>query len=133
MMEIFTWSLVVSAVAASCGWDAAPAISLENGYDLTSRAARKEAWGVIHEEAPDLIVLAFPCDPWSIMQNLNLGKEGFAVWLSTQKEAHRPLLRFVRRVVLHQRRRGKRFLIENPRTSRAWDGRLREIKSPLLT
>ena len=66
------------------------------------------------------MVLAFPCEDWSVRQNLNSKKPGFKDELERRRQISRPMLRFVEKVCRRQRAMKKHYIVENPMTSRAW-------------
>ena len=69
----------------------------------------------LEKENPFLVVIAFPCDPWSSLSNFkNLDQKEWE-----QSEALKHLL-FIKKVCMSQLRRGRHFLIENPLASQAW-------------
>ena len=119
ILEIFTWSCLLSRFAYGLGWEYLEPLTLP-GWDLKSPKVEKEAWDYLHRVNPDFIAVAWPCTEWTIMQNANQ-----KIW--TQKQAllarrveARKLLRFTRRVTLWQARSGRAILGENPLLSLAW-------------
>ena len=123
VLEIFTWSCMLSMVAVSRGnWEAFEPISLESGWNLESPQCQERAMEHLQEVSPDLLMLAWPCSPWSILQNANQRTPTQRRQLRIRRlRARRTLLAFTRRAMLWQRRRGKAVAAENPATSRAWD------------
>ena len=71
----------------------------------------------LEDEAPELIVLAFPCRLWSALQNLRRGDPSILAGL---REKEMVLLEFVDKVCRKQMKTGRMFLLENPLTSMAW-------------
>ena len=63
---------------------------------------------------PDLLVLAWPCGPWSPLQSLGMKTPLQRVKLQEKQEDNRMLLRFVRDATMAQRKRGGAILDENP-------------------
>lgn len=121
VLEIFTWSCMLSRVAHTRGWMALEPVTLEAGWDLRVPAVQERAMQYIYEVQPDLVVLAWPCSPWSQMQNINQRTETQRVALRRKRmQSRRTFLAFTRRVVLHQRSTGRAVLGENPFTSKAW-------------
>ena len=119
-MEIFSWTLVLSREAASQGWQVAPSISLETGYDLYTKSGRMRAWKQFITEKPDAVAVAWPCDPWTAMNNYQANRPDFQEKLKIRQEQSRGALRFVKRVADYQRRHGALFFGENPLTSAAF-------------
>ena len=120
LIEIFTWSCMVTRVAFSRGWETYEPITLPN-WDLRLESTQNEAMRYLEEINPDAIVVAWPCSPWSPLQQLNMRTpQQRRALRKKQLESRRTLLAFTRRVVLWQRRRGKAVLGENPHPSKAW-------------
>ena len=72
VLEIFTWSCMLSMVAVTRGvWDAYEPVTLESGWNLEYRGVQDRAMDYLREVDPDLLVVAWPCSPWSVMQNAN--------------------------------------------------------------
>ena len=90
------------------------------GWDLRDPQTREEAHNYIDSQAPDLLVLAWPCSPWSTLQNLNCRTPEAVRRLAQKRNEHRPMLEFVGEAVRRQRARGGAVLGENPRLSKAW-------------
>ena len=59
-----------------CDWQALTPLSIEQGYNLLTQEGRDRAEKVLRIEKPDLIVGEWMCDPFSQMQNSNIGKGG---------------------------------------------------------
>ena len=64
LMEICTATERVTQEANSRGWKGLPAISIETGFDLTTRKGIESAWEHLYRFKPDVLVIAWPCDPW---------------------------------------------------------------------
>ena len=120
ILEIFTWSCMVSLTAARMGWEFLEPITLESGWDLTCRETQDRAMNYLKEVSPDLLVVAWPGSPWSPLQQLNVKTETQRRALRAKRRANKPLLAFARRAVLWQRSRGGAVLGENPERSKAW-------------
>ena len=73
------------------------------GFDVMTSRGRRMVMEIIREQAPDVILMAPVCGPWSNMQNI--------------REKRRRYLPMVARYQLKHRRY---FIIENPQTSRIW-------------
>ena len=89
VLEICTWTGNLSAEAAKRGWDVISPVTLETGYDLTTRTGRRMAMDVLEKEKPDLVVFAWPCTVWSALQNINNKTSEYAEKL--QERRKRPL------------------------------------------
>ncbi len=60
ILEIFTWSIALSTIACSIGWDVMEPVDLMSGWDLTKAGVRKKAYEYVQREKPDLVVVALP-------------------------------------------------------------------------
>ncbi len=66
--ELWTWNEQALAEAdPDSRWSKGSAISLKTGFDLRSPEDQTAAWNTLKKEAPDLVVMAFPCSPWSTL------------------------------------------------------------------
>ena len=121
ILEVFTWSCMMSRVGHTRGWLALEPITIEADWDLRIPATQERAMQYIYEAQPDFIVLAWPCGPWSQMQNINQKTDVQRRALRQKRaESRRTFLAFTRRVALYQRSVGRALMGENPLTSRAW-------------
>ena len=66
---------------------------MRTGFDVMTSKGRHMVMEIIKEQAPDVILMAPVCGPWSNMQNI-------------QQD--------------HQLKHGRYFIIENPQTSKMW-------------
>eukprot|EP00959_Pyramimonas_sp_CCMP1952_P038827 812766-Pyramimonas_sp.AAC.1 len=73
----------------------------------------------IETKKPKLVLMAFPCSPWSNLTSLPEGPGGLAK-VQERQDRDRPFLRFVRDEAKVAKGYGGAWLIENPRWSRAW-------------
>ena len=119
ILEIFTWSCLLSRFAYGLGWEYLEPLTLP-GWDLKSPKVEKEAWDYLHRVNPDFIAVAWPCTEWTIMQNANQKTWTQKQVLLARRVEARKLLRFTRRVTLWQARSGRAILGENPLLSLAW-------------
>jgi len=126
LMEIFTFTAMATAVASERGWQTCNPVSLETGYDLLTHDGRTAAWRHIERENPDALVVAWPCDPWSSIQNLNRQRPDTWLRILHRRTQHRALTKFAARCEKRQRDNHKLFLGENPLGSAAW--KLPEMK-----
>ncbi len=72
MVEIFTWMCMLTQCAYQRGWDTYEPVTLKSGWDLTNKQVQDEAFRYLERIDPDFIMIAWPCAPWSIMQNANM-------------------------------------------------------------
>ena len=68
---------------------------------------------IIREQAPDVILMAPVCGPWSNMQNIQQDQQ--RVW-----EKRKRYLPMVASIARYQLKHGRYFIIENPQTSKIW-------------
>ena len=73
LLEIFAGMAPVSAAAGRRAgrWEVRQPLELVYGDDLRDPALRSCVLDELREHRPDLVALAPPCGPWSLMQNLN--------------------------------------------------------------
>ena len=119
ILELFTWSCLLSQYAFSMGWEYLEPITLP-GWDIMDAGCRREAMKYLERSQPDFIMIAWPCGPWSALQNINQRTPTQRAALRYKRMQSRVLLRFARDVALWQRHRGKAVLGENPLRSGAW-------------
>ncbi len=62
----------------------------------------------------DFVPMAWPCTPWTRMQNLKQQRPHQIRAIKLQQEEHRTLLTFVERVAHRMYLRGKAYVGENP-------------------
>ena len=77
IIEICSLTLAMSSAAINspgCNWKALTPLSIEQGYDLLTQDGRDRAEKVLRIEKPALTVGEWMCDPFSQVQNLNIGK-----------------------------------------------------------
>lgn len=120
VLEIFSWTMMISSIAAGMNWDVLEPIDYVSGWDLYQKADRTRALNYLDREAPDLVVLAWPCTCWSIMQNSHIRRPGYMDELQRRRQRDMVFLQFTLNVVNRQLARGKHVLLENPLSSRAW-------------
>ena len=122
ILELFTWSCMLSMTATERGcWEAWEPISLESGWDVSTMAGQDKAMRYIQEVEPDLLMIAWPCGPWSPLQNISVRTEAQKLTLRRKRlQARRTVLSFTRRAALWQRHRGALVFGENPAGSKAW-------------
>ena len=120
VLEIFTWTCMISMCAVQRGnWEMLEPVTLPN-WNLLEPDDRAEALAYLHRADPDLLVIAWPCTYWSILQELGRKTGEQLQQLAEKREEHRALLDFVKEAAIDQRKRGGALLGENPLTSRAW-------------
>ena len=110
---------MLSMVAMARGWDVWQPASLETGFDLSTRDGQGKCWTYLEEIQPDAVAFAFPCDPWTQMQNVNQRTEKQRDDLQKRRIKHRNITRFVREVAKWQHERGAIFYTEQPATAQS--------------
>ena len=114
ILEVFTWTCLLSRLADSWGWEFCEPITIPN-WDLRQQSDIKAALDYVDRCDPDLLVIAWPCTRWSPMQNMNIKTEAQRQALAAgQLNERKTFLSFTRRAVL------KPVLGENPHPSKAW-------------
>ena len=119
ILEVFTWSCMLSLTAVARGWEMLEPVSLPL-WNLLEKKDREEAHKIIDEACPDLLAVAWPCNYWSPLQNLNYKTEEEKEILGMLRQEERVLLDFVKEVVWKQRARGGTILGKNPLLLKAW-------------
>ena len=113
LIEIFTWTCMLTTLACQEGWSTYEPITLDSGWNLEYKADREKAFAYLEEIDPDVIMIAWPCGPWSVMQNANMRTDlQRRALYQRRSKARRTLLTFVKKVTLWQRRRGRIVLGE---------------------
>ena len=131
LMEICTSTMRMTTYGAERGWNSCPPITIESGFDLTTSEGISSAWDHLCRHTPDVICIAFPCDPWSTWQRINKTWPDRKARIEATRRAHRRLIRFIVDVIAWQVARGGHFLLENPECSDAW--KLPELRAILNT
>eukprot|EP00435_Cladocopium_sp_Y103_P046990 s1741_g13.t1 len=110
----------IAAEAKKQGLSAGGSYDLQTGYDLLDRGDVQRMWRELEEDDPELVVNTPPCTAFSPLQEWNLPRMDFdkAVVLIGEGMEH---LETASDVALWQHQRGKVFLFEHPRPSKAWD------------
>ena len=120
ILEVFTWTCLLSRFAHSIGWQMLEPITIPN-WNLSKPSDIRAALEYIDRENPDLLMIAWPCKKWSGMQNMNMRTEVQIECLeATRLQERKTFLSFTRQAVLKQRARNKAVLGENPLRSKAW-------------
>jgi len=101
-------------------WTAAQPVSIETGFDLATIEGQTKAWQAYEEESPDLVVIAFPCSPWSSMQNMQMNTQAGKQKVQQKQAEARVLVDFAAALAKRQGEKGKVYVLENPVASKAW-------------
>ena len=89
-------------------------VGIRTAFDVMTSKARRMAMEIIREQAPDVILMAPVCGPWSNTQNIQQDQQ--RVW----EKRKRYMVEFVASVARYQLKHGRYFIIENPQTSKIW-------------
>ena len=113
--EVYTNSQRVLREAQRRGHNVGPPMSLESGWNFLEAKDRKRALEWVREHEPFMLVLAFPCNFWTQLLELNPPKD---------PEGHFQrgliLLRFALELAEEQIKHGRHYMLENPAGSKAW-------------
>ena len=71
---------------------------------------------IIREQAPDVILMAPVCGPWSSMQNIKQDQQK----VGEKRRRYLPMDEFVASIARYQLLHRRYFISENPQTSRIW-------------
>ena len=113
VLEIFAGSARFSQCCALTGLKV---VDIRTGFDVMTFKGRHMVMEIIKEQAPDVILMAPVCGPWSNMQNIQQNQQ--RVW--EKRKRHLPMVEFVASIARYQLKHGRYFIIENPQTSKIW-------------
>ena len=119
-MEICTWTMLITTLAIAAGWIGWQPVTIESTFDLTTSKGVLTAKKDVEKANPDVIVFAWPCSPWSQMQNLNNNVPGHKDKIKNQRALCLRPRDFAEWCERRQSANGKLFLGENPLRSAAW-------------
>ena len=114
--EVFTDTEPVLQQARLRGHRALEPLSLRSGWDFRVAAHRTMALDTLRRSRPYMVIIAFPCGPWSPLQQLTAEP---ALLHKKRKEA-RVLVDFAADVARLQLSQHVHFVMENPDPSLAW-------------
>jgi transposase InsO family protein len=125
--EVYTDTEPIAVEARRRGLRASNSLTLGTGWNFLEASDRARAIKWIKFNKPYLVVLAFPCNPWSVLLNLNANVD-----VQRLRDEALVLVEFAIEVALLQLNAGRHFLLENPLTSAAWklDVMLRFLQDP---
>ena len=118
VVEVCTWTCMISAVAASLAWEVWEPITLPK-HDLLTTRGREAARKALGAADLDFIALAPPCTEWSQMQSVNQRTPMQVRSLRRRRKLPRDLLAFFDEVAQWQHERGRHgdrtaWVIESP-------------------
>ena len=118
IMEIYSPPRV-NQQAEKFGFQPAGSLDLTNGWDFTKANHRKRALDLIRDLCPILVILSPPCATFSQLRNLSNYKR--APQQVRAEEAEGLLhLEFAVQIANIQRRAGRGFLFEHPKSATSW-------------
>ena len=113
------------------GWTNSQPLDALDGFDLLSSKGQRLLWRTLHEHRPYLVIIAFDCRIWSLLNNLcsATGHSSFLEFL--RSTVGKQTLKLVVSICKHQHKQFRYYLIENPAGSQAWP--YESILAQLLT
>lgn len=113
--EVFTDTEPIARAVRRRGLHAGDSLTLSSGWDFRKALDRSRALDLIRQRRPYVVMLAFPCGPWSPLQFLNP-----ALDLPEKRAEGLVLIKFAIQVARLQVAGGRHFLMENPRPCLEW-------------
>ena len=113
--EVYTDTEPIAAEARRRGLRTSKSLTFATGWDFRDAEHRAQAISWIKRTKPYAVILAFPCNPWSVLLNLNA-----KVDVQRLRDEALVLVEFAIEVALLQLAGNRHFLMENPLTSAAW-------------
>ena len=122
LMEVFSGRGRLTSSAHAYGLNALQPIDAVEGIDLMTFEGQSLALHALREFKPLLLVTAWPCTHWSIM-NENCNYRDRMQELEELRETERPMLKFTTDLCNEQIDGERLYLGENPARSRLWEER----------
>ena len=116
--EVFTDTEPIARATRRRGLNAGDSLTLGTGWNFLLPEHQEQALKLIERTKPYLVVLAFPCGPWSSLQFLNPNVDPLK--LEQMQAEALELVRFAIRVAELQLKGDRHYLMENPKGSMAW-------------
>ena len=91
-------------------------VDIRTGFDVMTFKGRHMVMEIIKEQAPDVILMAPVCGPWSNMQNIQQDQQK----VGEKRRRYLPMVEFVASIARYQLKHERYFIIENPQTSKIW-------------
>ena len=120
VLEIFAGSAEVSLQFARRGWNTLEPCDLIYGSDLRDPEERQRIKGIVQEQRPRLVIVAFPCRFWTRLTATNFRTTQAKRRLQRLRQQEQPFLDFCEEVFQEQWKRGDDALGENPLGSDAF-------------
>ena len=118
VQELYTIAELVKLATGKRGHRTGDSLSIETGWDFFSPERRATPLQKIKEEKPYMVILAFPCAPWSGAQASSEARG--CLRLLRDRLEHTVLVKFAVGVAKLQLASGRHFIIENPASARSW-------------
>ena len=118
IMEVYSPPRV-NQQAKKYGFQAAGSLDLTTGWDFTKASHRKKALALIRELCPVLVILSPPCTTFSQLRNLSNYKRSPQQVEAEEAEGLQHL-EFAVQIAHLQRRAGRGFLFEHPKSATSW-------------
>jgi hypothetical protein len=115
-LKSFAGSAHASYACSQAGLVVGPAIDLNTGYDLLTKAGQDQVWKILVDQKPRMVFVAPPCSAWSRMQNINDQH-----MVQEKRKQLSPLVRLCADIAAYQNSQGNYYMIENPESSRIWE------------
>ena len=96
-------------------------LDLQTGWDCTTRTGARMLWGDLSTEDPYVLVLSFPCSPWTRLSRLNLAQPKSADTVLRTRAENLPILDLSARAIENRLAKGRHVIAEQPRLSEAWE------------
>ena len=116
VLEIFAGSARFSQCCALSGLKVGTPVDIRAGFDVMTSKGRHMVMEIIREQAPDVILMAPACGPWSNMQNIQQDQQK----VGEKRKRYLPMVEFVASIARCQLKHRRYFIIENPQTCRIW-------------
>ena len=116
VLEIFAGSARFSQCCALSGLKVGTPVDIRTGFDVMTSKGRRMVMEIIREQAPDVILVAPVCGPWSNMLNIQQDQQK----VGEKRGRYLPMVEFVASIARYQLKHRRYFIIENPQTSRIW-------------
>ena len=121
VFEPFAGSFAVTRISSEeYGWTNSQPMDIMDGYDLLSAKGQRLLWNTLKQHRPYLVILAFDCRIWSLLNNLTHGEHGQERVRHLRATIGARTLHLVVRICLFQNAKGRYYLVENPAGSLAW-------------
>ena len=98
VLEIFAGSARFSQCCALSGLEVGTPVDIRTGFDAMTSKGRHMVMEIIREQAPDVILMAPVCGPWSNMQNIQQDQQK----VGEKRRRYLPMVEFVASIARYQ-------------------------------